>query len=32
MGSKMKGSLGVGGCLGGSLKSCLRGVGTGGGV
>ena len=32
MGSSMKGSLGVGGCLGGFLSSCLRGVGTGGGV
>ena len=28
----MKGYLGVGGCLGGSLRSCLRGVGIGGGV
>ena len=32
MGSNMKGSLGVGGCLGGSLSSFLRGVGIGGSV
>ena len=32
MGSNMKGSLGVGGWFGGSLSSCLRDVGKGGGV
>ena len=32
MGSKMKGSLGVGGFLGGSLSSLFRGVGIAGGV